>query len=329
MKMPAHIAMACALAAVVAGCKRDNYVAFSGFQQGTTYSVIVKNPAHGLDERIDGVFDLMDSTFSMFNPQSFVSRINRNETDATTPLFDECFAIAKKVHARTDGFYDPTVKPLVDIWGFGPGQRQEVPQVEGVMEYVGLDKIRIADGRIIKDNPRVQLDFSSVAKGFTVDKLALMLDAEGVTDYMVEVGGEVRVKGVNAAGNKWRIGINSPVGDFSRQFEAIASFSGPLSSIATSGNYRNWSTDENGLVRVHTINPKTGAPAIGNILSVSIAGSDCGTADAYATGLMAAHDIETVRRMLPTDGIEYLIMFSGADGGIEKIWSPAFPLVKE
>lgn len=328
MKFLPHIVLTACIA-VFAACGHDNYATFSGFQQGTTYTVIVKNPANGLDERIDEVFDMMDNTFSMFNPQSLVSRINRNETDATTPLFDECFAIVKKVHAHTDGFYDPTVKPLVDLWGFGPGQQQVMPQTDSVMEYVGLDKIRIRDGCVTKDDPRVQLDFSSVAKGITVDKIALMLDGEGMTDYMIEIGGEVRVKGVNAAGNKWRIGINNPVGDFSRQYEAIASFGGTLNSIATSGNYRNWFTDEAGRVRVHTIDPKTGAPAMGNVLSVSIAAADCGTADAYATGLMAAHDMETVRRMLPIDGVEYLIMFSNADGEVEKIWSPAFPLVKE
>ncbi len=313
----------------LSSCERDHYATFSGYEQGTTYTIVVKNPGKDLGNRIDATFDLIDSTFSMFNPESLVSRINRNETTGTTPLFDECFAIAREVYEHADGYYDLTVKPLVDAWGFGPGEEQETPCVECVMEYVGMDKIHLANGRITKDDPRVQLDFSSVAKGFSVDKLSELLESEGVADYMVDVGGEVRVKGVNAAGNKWLIGINKPVEGFSNELEAVVTFDGRLRAIATSGNYRNWFTDANGNRRVHTINPKTGMPAIGNILSVSIIGHNCGVSDAWATALMAAHDIEIAKQMLPPDGLEYFIIFSDEAGALDVVRSDGFPIVKE
>ena len=314
---------------LLTGCKQDYYATFSGFEQGTTYTIVVKNPDKGSGDSIDGMFELIDNTFSMFNPESLVSRINLGETDETTPVFDECFAIAKEVYGRTGGYYDLTVKPLVDAWGFGPGERQEIPCVECLMEYVGMDKIRIENSRITKDDPRVQLDFSSVAKGFSVDKLAELLESRGVTDYMVEVGGEVRVKGVNAAGNKWRIGINKPVEGFSHELEAVVVFDDTLRAIATSGNYRNWFTDEAGNRRVHTIDAKTGLPAMGNILSVSIVGAECAVADAWATGLMAAHDIETAKSMLPPEGIEFFIIYSDEAGELQVLSSRGFPTEKK
>jgi thiamine biosynthesis lipoprotein len=241
------------LALFTAGCTEPNYETFSGFAQGTTYTIVARDPNPGVAEKIDAVFEEIDFTFSVFNPESLASRINHNETDATTPLFEECFSLAKNVHAATDGYFDSTVGPLVDAWGFGPGEQQEIPCVDCIMEYVGMGRVRIENGRIIKDDPRVRLDFSSIAKGLTVDKLAEMLDGEGVTDYMVWIGGEARVKGVNASGRGWRIGIDRPESGLSTggEYEAAVSFSTALPAIATSGNYRNWFVDEAGRTRAH------------------------------------------------------------------------------
>lgn len=343
------------------GCSPKNYVTFSGFEQGTTYNIVVRDPDEGLGRRIDAVFDTVDNTFSMFNPASLVSRINRNETDRVTPLFEKCFDIAQDVWRQSDGYYDITVKPLVDAWGFGPGEQQEIPCVECLMEFVGMEKVRIENGIITKDDPRLQLDFSSVAKGLTVDLLAELIESEGVTDYMVYVGGEVRARGKNAAGRPWRIGIDRPSFGLAHGIEAVVTFgdkdsgessgggnvgkntggvasgkrSGEsaggrvgeqtsgragervgrdagngLTAIATSGNYRNWFTDAAGNTRVHTLDPKTGTPAVGSILSVSIMAAECGVADAWATALMAARELPAVREILPPTGIEYYIIYS-------------------
>lgn len=321
MKKPFLLfALLCSLPAL-RGCRPDNYATFHGYQQGTTYTLTVKNPPHDLSERIDEVFERVDLTFSMFNPASLTSRINRGETDAVSPLFEECFALAKRVHALSGGYFDPTVKPLVDAWGFGPQQMQQVPDTASIIEYVGFKKIRIERGRIIKDDVRVQLDFSSIAKGFTVDLLARMLDDEGVGDYMVEVGGEVRVKGKSAASRPWRIGIDKPAAGLGRKLETVVELGdgGRIASVATSGNYRNWFVDEAGAVRVHTINPKTGLSSHGELLSVSIAAPECALADAWATGIMACGEIETARRLLSkATGIEYYIIY-GLDAASREI----------
>lgn len=318
-------------AVLATGCGEANYEAFNQFAQGTTYTIIVKNPPAGIVEKIDATFAEIDLTFSVFNPASLASRINRNETDVTTPLFEECFTLAKEVHAATEGYFDPTVGPLVDAWGFGrEGLAQEIPCVDCLMEYVGLDKVRLEGGHIIKDNPRVEMNFSSIAKGFTVDLLAEMLEGEGVDSYMVEVGGEVRVKGRNEkAGREWRIQIDKPVFGLERERETVVSFSRELRAIATSGNYRNWFVDERGRTRTHTIDPKTGMPVLGEILSVSIVAAECAVADAWATGIMASGTLDNARRLRESapPGIEYYIIYGTADS-MASIHSRGFPLVK-
>jgi thiamine biosynthesis lipoprotein len=318
-------------ALLAAGCSQPKYETFNQFAQGTTYRIVAKDPPVGISEKIDATFEEIDLTFSMFNPASLTSRINRNETDEVTPLFEECFAMAKEVNAATEGYFDSTVGPLVDAWGFGPGERQSEPNVDTILQYTGMDKVRIADGHIIKDDERVLLDFSSIAKGFTVDLLAEMLEGAGVTDYMVWVGGEARVKGVNEAGRPWRIGIDRPVFGLGRgEYMAAVSFSEALPAIATSGNYRNWFVDEQGRTRVHIIDPKTGVPALGEILSVSIVAGECAVADAWATGIMASGTVENARRLLGAApvGVEYYVVHGEASATSE-FHSPGFPLVSQ
>lgn len=331
-----------AISLVLFGCQSDNYATFNGFEQATTYTIVVRNPSENVAGKIDATFREMDMTFSMFNPQSLTSHINRCESYATTPLFDECFAVAKRIHAETGGYFDSTIKPLIDAWGFGTGTSgkggyDHDPNIDSLSQCVGMDKIGIERGRIKKSDPRVQLDFSSIAKGFTVDKLAEMLEAEGATDYMVEVGGEVRVKGVNAAGRAWRIGIDKPVpGLGSRQLQGVVVLRGGagdaanshLASIATSGNYRNRFVDDDGRTRVHTIDPLTGMPAIGEILSVSIVAARCAVADGWATGILASRTLDNARRLLEgaSDAIEYYIIYSTPDGGTTEFHSEGFPV---
>ncbi len=315
-------------ALLAAGCSQANYATFNQFAQGTTYTIVVRNPPQDMAQKINAVFGEIDLTFSVFNPASLTSRINRNETDAVTPMFEQCFSLAKEVYALTDGYFDSTVGPLVDAWGFGAGDRAAEPNVDSIRTLVGMDKVRIDDGHIIKDDPRVQLNFGSIAKGLTVDLLAEMIESCDVTDYMVEVGGEVRARGVNASGRAWRIGIDKPAFGMVREREAIVSFNGNLTAIATSGNYRNWFVDESGRTRAHTIDPKTGCPALGEVLSVSVVAARCAEADAWATGLMASGSLDNVRRLLASapHGIEYYIIYGDGDT-TAPLYSTGFPLI--
>ena len=230
----------------------------------------------------------VDASLSMFNPQSTISRINRNETEETNEMLNEVLQLSFAVNKATDGAFDPTVAPLVNAWGFGfkSGQLPDSMQVDSLLALVGLSHIHLDNDKLTKDNPLSILDFSAIAKGYGVDRAAQVLRDKGIKDFMVEIGGEVVAEGVNEKGEAWRIGISKPDDDStstSSELQDIISLSGK--AIATSGNYRNFYISE-GKKIAHTINPQTGYPAQQDILSSTVLASTCAEADAFATAFM-------------------------------------------
>lgn len=230
----------------------------------------------------------VDATLSMFNPNSVVSRINRGETDSTTEMFREVFMLAKEVSEATDGAFDITVGPLVNVWGFGFKNSilPDSAQVDSLMQYVGWQDVKLVDGRIVKKEG-VVMDFSAIAKGYGVDKVAEYLQSQGVTNLMVEIGGEIVCHGNNPKGGEWRIGINKPVEDSTstnNEIEKVITMH--EGAMATSGNYRNFYVTPEGRKIMHTIDPKTGYPVQNNILSSTVYAETCARADAFATAFM-------------------------------------------
>ena len=241
-----------------------------------------------LKAEIEAELARVDASLSMFNPKSTISLINRGETDGTDEMLSEVLTLSFSVNKATDGAFDPTVAPLVNAWGFGfkSGQMPNSMQVDSLLSLVGLSRIHLQDGRLIKDNPLSILDFSAIAKGYGVDRAADVLRGKGIKNFMVEIGGEVVTEGLNEKGEAWRIGINKPDDDSTStnmELQDIISLSGK--SIATSGNYRNFYIS-NGKKIAHTINPKTGYPAQSDILSSTVMAPSCAEADAFATAFM-------------------------------------------
>ncbi len=179
---------------------------------------------------------------SIFDEGSLLSRLNRNETDSVDEHIVRNWTLAREIGALSGGRYDVTVKPLVDAWGFAGRERTAAPNLDSLLEFVGSDKVSVRDGRLVKSDPRVQLDFNSVAKGYTVDRVALLLEEYGAENYLVDIGGEVRCRGVNPHGDPWRIGIERPVDGiaYGQTSEVRVALSG--GSLATSGNYRRFSS---------------------------------------------------------------------------------------
>lgn len=266
------------------------YVAYDGNTQGTSFHIIYEADS-GKDLRfaIDSLLQLVNSNFSLWDTGSILSKLNRNGYSEKLPvLFCDMFRLAEETNRQSGGAFDPTVAPLVDLWGFGPGKNRKIDssQVKEIMNYVGMDKVRIKNDRLIKDNARVSLNFNAIAQGYTVDMIADYFERIGLDNFLVEIGGEVRVKGVNKKGEKWKIGIDRP-GDLNampgQDIQAIVSLDNM--SVSTSGNYRNYFV-EKGVKYSHTINPKTGMPAKSDLLSASIFTDKCAVADAYATAMM-------------------------------------------
>lgn len=272
----------------------------SGFIFGTSYNVTYESEKN-LGEDIMAVLNKVDMSLSPFNDKSVITAVNNSNGTPTKidALFAEVFKTAKSVHTDTEGAFDITVAPLVNAWGFGfkNGVMPTDEQVDSIRTFIGFNKVSMADNTITKQDPRVMLDCGAIAKGFAVDKVAELLASKGIKNYMVEIGGEVVVKGNNPDGEPWHIGVIKPTDDsLSVNNEMQARLTVSDMAMATSGNYRNYYY-KNGKKYAHTIDPKTGYPVQHNILSVTILAPTCMQADAYATSFMVV-GLDKARQIL-------------------------------
>ncbi|WP_373075242.1 FAD:protein FMN transferase, partial [Zeaxanthinibacter enoshimensis] len=230
-------------------------------------------------------------------------------------------------YEATDGYFDPTVGILVNAWGFGPGAAglTDSLHIAQLKKYVGLDKISLTkDNRIEKAFPEMQLDFNAIAKGYAIDRLALVLDKKGISDYLVEVGGEIVARGSNINKDKpWVVGIDDPQVTGERALKKAVALTDR--ALASSGNYRKFRVDSvSGKKFVHTIDPKTGFTKDSNVLAATVIAENCATADAYATALMAM-ELENSRMLLEEqDGLEAYIIYLDKNGDTREFMTPGF-----
>ena len=262
------------LALLLSSCAKQQYYKIMGNTQGTTYHIIYRY-SRMLKPQVDSILHAIDMSLSTYNPNSIISKVNRNEPVKLDDHFIKVFRKSIEISEATDGAFDVTVGPLVDAYGFGPGNRINhltKKQIDSILQFVGYHKVHLEGRKLIKDDPRIQLDFNAIAQGYTVDVIAKYFDRLGITDYMVEVGGELLAKGRNEFGEAWRIGIDKPIEgstEATREIQLIVGFKGAKKAISTSGNYRRFYV-ENGIKYTHTINPHTGYPVKSNLLSASI-----------------------------------------------------------
>ena len=264
---------------------------FEGFVFGTTYYITLETArVFNYQKSIDSLFYLVNKSTSTYIPTSDISKINAGDsTIVVDAIFSEVFKKSKQVFLKTDGYFDPTVGDLVNAWGFGPEEaKKEISdeEVERIMQFVGLEKVEIKEGKIKKEYKETFLDFNSIAKGFGIDVIGRFLEQKNVRNYLIEIGGEIRARGKNKKGNLWKVAIEKPNTDGTQSFMSAIELNNE--SMATSGNYRKFRVAKNGKKYVHTVNPKTGFAKESNLLSASvITNLDCADADAYATAFMA------------------------------------------
>lgn len=254
---------------------------------GTLYTVTYEHNAD-LQADIVGAMQAVDNSLSPFNKRSIITHINNNDSIIVDSLFTEVFRNAQVVYEESHGAFDPTVAPLVNAWGFGfkNGIEVNASTIDSLRSLIGMSRISLTDGRVAKDDPRIMLDFSAIAKGYGSDRVARVLDSCGIKNYMVEIGGEVVVKGHNSHGNPWGIGINKPIDDsLSANQELQTVLRLQDCAIATSGNYRNFYYKD-GVKYAHTIDPRTGYPVQHSLLSATVIADNCMRADALATAFM-------------------------------------------
>ena len=296
--------------------KQKQYFEESGSVFHTIYHIKYEG-SEILTEKIDAEFQKFNLSLNPFNPNSIISKVNRNEAVEADDWFIEVFNKAKEVSDHSEGIFDITCAPLVNLWGFGFSKMDSVPpqMIDSIKQFVGYQKVRLDGRKVVKDDSRILLNCSAIAKGYASDIIARLLEREGIENYMVEIGGEVTMKGVNQNGKCWRIGINKPEDDSTgvkNDIEEVVQLC-KKGGVATSGNYRNYYIKD-GKKYAHTIDPRTGYPSEQSILSATIVAEDCITADAYATAFMAM-GLEKAREAAKNiPGIEYYVIYSDENG---------------
>ena len=276
----------CLAALIASGCSQQP-VHFFGEAQGTYYSIQYYD-RHGRDlqPQVDSLLHAFDLTASLWVDSSLLRRLNANTTDSVDALFTALLEHSLTINAYTGGAFDPRIGRIVQAWGFSFRQQKEPDSTElATMLRAARGSVSIDNGRLIKEDPATELDFNAIAQGYAVDLLAAMLERYGITNYLIDVGGEVIARGGKPDGSPWRVGIERPSAD---------SISAPVveravelrdNAIVTSGSYRKY-YERDGIRYSHTIDPATGRPVQHSLLSVSVVDSLCWRADAMATAYM-------------------------------------------
>ena len=266
----------------------------------------------------DSIFNRTNQSLSTYISSSDISRINRGEKDVLVDEnFVEVFYKAQRVYQESKGIYDPTIGQVVNAYGFGPEKYVSPPSdslITAKMQFVGFDKVEIVSGQVVKQYAETYFDFNSVAKGFGVDLVGRFLESKGITNYLVEIGGEIRARGLNERKVYWTVAVEKPNFDMTRSVQEIISLNNE--SIATSGNYRKFRVNkETGEKFVHTINALNGKAEQSNLLSASvITDLDCADADAYATAFMAMGYEETINFVANRSDIRVLLIYLDQNG---------------
>lgn len=275
------------------------------------------------NDSIQLLFAKLDKSVSVYNKESLITAINSNRSDVADSFFIKLYNKALEVNNASGGLYDPTVMPLVNAWGFGykSGSLPTRAQLDSILQFVGMTHVQLSGNKVVKDDQRVQFDFSSIAKGLACDAVAQMLERNGVKNYMVEIGGEVVARGVNEIGSTWHVSIDMPMPDDADGAVHKSALVIGLDSlaVATSGNYRKYK-EVNGKKVSHIINPITGESENSSLLSVSIVAGDCMSADAWATACMAMGDVKTKAMMENNASLGVMTISSDADGNLV-VWS--------
>lgn len=323
----------------VAGCEsqQTTSASLSGVTMGTTYHVTISTPislsdSTEIQKDIDGLLLKVNDSFSTYIESSEVSKFNQysgEEGQIKSDNFIEVLLEALRISVVTQGAYDITVGPLVNLWGFGPDFKADnIPNdmdIEVALASVGYQAVIVnqKSNNVKKSNQAIYIDFSSLAKGFGVDKVAELLESKGYKNFMVEIGGEMLVRGVNPQGNNWRIAVEKPDSS-KRAIHRVINITN--TAIATSGDYRNY-FEKDGVKFSHTINPRTGRPVQHDLASVTVLAKNSMTADAWATAFMVLGDKRGYDLAMANKLAVLFLVKDGED--IKEVMTPSFQVFIE
>jgi len=304
--------------------KKILYVQLQGNAQGTTYNIKYKSDSGKIFQKeIDSIFTMIDNSMSTYLDSSLISKINSGDSLVIVDEhFYKVFDKSRQIFLESDGLFDPTIGGLIKAYGFGKDKEiHEMNQkkLDSLMQWVGFDKVSIQEYKIKKENPNIKLDFNAIAQGYTVDVIVDFLKSQNISNAMVELGGEVRVIGLNPENKPWTIGVQNPESSEVGQLETTISLNNE--ALATSGNYRKFKIDAQGNKFVHIVNPKNGKAQESNLLSATVIHPNyCALADAYATTFMVMGLEESLKFLEKHTELKVFLIYTDQQGNT-KIYS--------
>lgn len=306
-----------AILLLLGACATDTRKEATGFTQGTTYSITYYRNGADLQYQIDSLLLSFDRVLSTYQETSYISKWNRNEHDSLEQpqLFKEVVKRASEINQLSDGTFDITVSPLMRYWFQNDWKVTQIDssKVDSIMQFVGMKYVVLKDENYDKTNRQTQLDVDAIAQGYSVDVVSRYLESEGIQNYLVEIGGEVRASGTKPNDDNWKVGIDVPKEGSSESRELAMSVELTNRSLATSGNYRKF-VEINGVKYGHSLNPITGYPAKTDVLSATVIAEDAMTADALATACMVL-GMEKSKKLISTEpDLDAILIYSDANG---------------
>ncbi len=275
---------------LVTSCGNNDIVKhhYQGEAQGSYYSITYYDKAdRNLQLDLEKLLDKFDMSASNYKENSIISRVNRGEDVSLDKVFLGNFNIAQRISKETNGDFDITVRPLVQAWGFGSVQAEEMDSslVDSILQFVGYKKVSLIEGKIIKTDSRLQLDYDAIAQGYAVDVVCSFIESKGISSYLVDIGGEIYGSEFKDIDKKWSVGIEKPMENATYGENLMTILELSNKGMATSGNYRKF-YEKDGIKYAHTISPHTGFPIASRLLSVTVLALNTAEADAYATAFM-------------------------------------------
>ena len=310
------------LGVILISCsKQPQKINYSGVTQGSYFSIIYYDEENRhFEAEIDSIFKEVDNSVSLWNENSIIRKVNRNEDVVVNQIFKDNFEWARKASEFSDGAFDATIGPLVSAWGFHYKKELEMTpkMVDSIKQLVDYHNIEIVDDKVVKANPNMTLDFNAVAQGYTTDLIGKFLETKGIYNYLVDVGGEIMARGTKPNGEQWTIGIEKPAENFDSERSVQIKINLKDKGIVTSGNYRKY-IEKDGVRYSHSIDPKTGYPVEHNLLSATVIADNASWADCLATICMLVGK-EKASKLLENQGVEAYFIFVDENGTLQTEW---------
>ena len=304
-----------------------------GFVQGSTYSITYYDEqGRNFQKEIDSIFHAVDLSVNLWVDSSVISKVNRNEEVELDEIFIDNFNIAQEAARLSDGSFDPTISPLVAAWGFGAKNGERITEngelIDSLLQLVDYRKIRIEEGKVVKENPAMMLDFNAIAQGYTTDLVSALLDSKGVDSYIVDIGGEVFARGTKPGGKRWVVGIEKPAADWDSERVVQQRVELQDKGIVTSGSYRKY-VERDGKRYSHCIDPSTGYPVEHNLLSATVIAENATWADALASICMVMGMERSLELINGMDGVEAYYIFVNENNELETFATNGFVLLDQ